>query len=167
MNKKIVIHEKFSKNWPTIALLSGILSIILWGTYLSISDILLSGYLRLGAFAFFTLTILSLFKIKDGKVIIEIENTEAHEATVHYTLRQELVFTEIWDMKKIAGVKISEMPNKSLYNDIVTGDRCVMVRKQNEMDWIYFNTLFGRVIPFKKDNAERIKQYLEKFLDLN
>lgn len=164
MKNSFTVKEKYSSKWPHIAIISSILTVLSLVAYIVTSDVLAEGYLRLAAFAFFSITLLSLFKIKDGQLTIEIKQNDDEELETLYFQRNRTVHHEKWPIKKITSVKISDMPNRSLYNDIVTGDRCVMVRRKNEADWIYFIQVDGRVIPLRKENAEALKNHIENIL---
>lgn len=161
MMNSLLIKEKYSRFWPVTAIVSLILAIIFFFTYWNMSDVLIQGYLRLISFAFFALGILSLFKIKQGQIELEV-SIDNDVIKIQYSLKNRVLQTEEWSTNEIATVKIDEMPNRSLYNDVIKGDRCIRFRRHNQSDWIYLNKLNGRVIPLSQKNAEEMNQFITK-----
>lgn len=164
MSSSLTIKEKYSEYWPLLAIISGILSILLIIAYLYSNNVLYEGYLRLGAFGMFAFSFFSMFKIYDGQIIINIEqNTEEKDLLdLSYNLRGREIYRESINPNEVVSLRVSEMPNRSMYNDLFTGDRTVQFRKKDMYDWMYLNEFHGRIIPFSKENAERIKSHLEK-----
>jgi hypothetical protein len=156
------IEEKYSAQWPLITTVSFAVAAAIFGSLFFIENTLLAGYVRLGAFAFFALAVIGLFKLRDGKVSMVFTVDEDHFLTVDYKIKDELKHSESWDLKLIGSVKVVEMPNRSFYNDIVTSDRCVVFRNQDENDWTYLHKIYGRVIPLRKRSADKIRDYIEK-----
>jgi len=159
---ELKIEEKYSARWPLITAVSMVLAIAIFGSLFFIENTLLAGYVRLGAFAFFALGVIGLFKLQDGKVSLIFSVDEDHFLTVSYIVKNEMKHSESWNLQQLATVKVDEMPNRSFYNDIVTSDRCVAIRNQNESDWTYLHKIHGRVIPLKKRSAVKIKTFVEK-----
>ncbi|MEX2456653.1 MAG: hypothetical protein WD381_05025, partial [Balneolaceae bacterium] len=155
MSSSIIIKEKYSEHWPLAAILSGIFSILLFIAYIYSDNVLYEGYLRLGAFGMFAFSFFSMFKIYDGQIIITIEpNDEKKELVdLSYSLRNREIYRESINPNEIVSFRISEMPNRSMYNDLFTGDRTVQFRKKNMYDWMYLNEFHGRIIPFNNENA--------------
>ncbi|MFO7799701.1 hypothetical protein [Rhodohalobacter sp.] len=161
MTQKLKIEEKYSRFWPMIATISGIAAIILFAYYLMVDEVLLEGFLRLISFSFFALMVLSLFKVKDGKVVISFIS-EDNTLYLKYHVRDRLVYEESFQLQKIKDLKIDQMPNKSLYNDFAKKDRCVRFKKGKSNDWIYMAQLFGRVIPLTHENAVKIEDFVNQ-----
>lgn len=159
---KMEIEEKYSAQWPLITTVSFAVAAAIFGSLFIIENTLLAGYVRLGAFAFFALAVIGLFKLRDGKVSMVFTVDEDHFLTVNYKVKGELKHSESWDLKRIESVKVVEMPNRSFYNDIVTSDRCVVFRNQDENDWTYLHKIYGRVIPLRKISAEKIRDYMKR-----
>lgn len=159
MKKKLIIKEKYSKFWPTITIISLFSAIITFYFYWSVSDLLLEGYLRLFSFIFFALGILSLFKLKDGQIEI-ITLISGDVIKLEYKTRSKIIHTEEWSVNEFETIRIDEMPNRSLYNDLIKGDRCLRFRRNKHSDWIYLNSIHGRVIPLSKNNAEELYRFL-------
>lgn len=159
---RLQIEEKYSAQWPLITVVSFILAAAIFSSLLIIENTLLAGYVRLGAFAFFALAVIGLFKLRDGKVSLVLSVDEDQYLTVSYKIKNQLKHSENWDLKHIESVKVVEMPNRSFYNDIVTSDRCVVFRNQDESDWTYLHKMNGRVIPLRQDSANSIRDYVEK-----
>jgi hypothetical protein len=160
MKTELIVHEKYSRHWPKIAGISIVLSVLFFVSYWLAADVLLEGYLRLIAFGFFALGLLSLFKIKDGQVKIQFKLDEEDVLHVIYKVRNSVIQEEKWSRFEFGKIKIDEMPNRSLYNDIMKSDRCIRFSRKNENDWIYFNKVSGRVIPFSEENANQIYDFL-------
>lgn len=161
MNNTLVINEKYSQYWPLVAIISAILTLVFYISYHLIGDVLLQGYLRLSAFGFFALAVLSLFKLKDGKVEITIE-LEGKKLVLFYRLRGKIIYEEEIDIKKIEAVEVSEMPNRSIYNDFKKSDRCVRFKRTDSENWIYLNEIHSRVIPLNKVNSEKIVSFVNR-----
>ena len=159
MSRTLEIEEKYSQFWPIIATVSGLAAIVLFAYYLMVDEVLLEGYLRLISFSFFALMVLSLFKVKDGKVIIEF-TSEDGTLYLSYYVRDRLVYEEDFQLKNIKELKVDQMPNKSLYNDFAKKDRCVRFKKGKSDDWLYMAQLFGRVIPLTEENALKVEEFV-------
>tara|TARA_R100001143_G_scaffold63591_1_gene73003 strand:- start:27050 stop:27538 length:489 start_codon:yes stop_codon:yes gene_type:complete len=161
MNDKLIIKEKYSKLWPIITSISLISAVIAFYFYWSVSDILIEGYLRLIAFILFSIGLLSLYKLNDGQIeIITILHDDIIE--FQYKSRNRIIYTEEWPANDIASIKIDEMPNRSFYNDIIQGDRCLRFRRNNQSDWTYLNSINGRVVPLTNKNALELMHFLKK-----
>lgn len=159
MKDKLIIKEKFSKFWSVIFVISVISTIVTLFFYMTASDILIEGYLRLAAFILFSIGILTLFKLNDGQIeIITILDDDVIE--FQYISKNRVIHTEEWSAKDIASYKIDEMPNRSLYNDLVQGDRCLRIRRKNQSDWSYLNNINGRVVPLTQKNADELMSFL-------
>lgn len=159
--KKLVIKEKYSKYWPSIAVLSLILSVVLFLIYQMMDDVLWIGYIRLASFSFFALALLSFFKIRDGQVEITI-TVEDEVVESIYKVRNEIIFHVEHPVSDFYKLKIDQMPNKSLYNDFVKSDKCVRFRRKNENAWYYFNEIESRVIPLSEENASQLYNFLKQ-----
>lgn len=164
MKNQLYIEEKFSKFWPSVAAVSFLIAIGLFLLYIRTDHVLYAGYYRFIAFAFFATGILSVFKLRDGKILLQLKVTDDQDLQIHYKTKKREIGEDQWDLKEIASVKIAEMPNKSLYNDIVRSDRCVLIRFKDRTDWIYLNNLNSRVIPLEKRDAESVRQFIQKRL---
>lgn len=159
MKDKLIIKEKFSKFWSVIFVISVISTIVTLFFYMTASDILIEGYLRLAAFILFSIGILTLFKLYDGQIeIITILDNDVIE--FQYRSKNRVIHTEEWSAKDIASYKIDEMPNRSLYNDLVQSDRCLRIRRKNQSDWSYLNNINGRVVPLTQKNADELMSFL-------
>jgi len=165
MSTPLVIKEKYSEYWPVFAIVSGVLSVVLFILYLYTDNILFEGYLRLSAFGMFAFSFFSLFKIYDGQIVIQIKQNAQDKQLLDlsYTLRGRELYRETIDPNEIVSLKVAEMPNRSMYNDLFTGDRTVQFRKKDMYDWMYLNEFHGRIIPFSRENAEKIKTHIEQY----
>lgn len=159
--KRLVIQEKYSKYWPTIALASLLLSIALFISYQLMSDVLWIGYVRLASFGMFALALLSFFKVRDGQVEISIECEEDIIRST-YTVQKRLIYQTESLRSDFDIIKVDEMPNKSLYNDIVRSDKCVIFKRKGDDTWYYFNQIDTRVIPLNEQNALKLQNFLEE-----
>lgn len=159
MKDKLVIQEKYFKHWPAVAAASLILSISFFFAYQVANDVLWIGYLRLASFAFFASALLSLFKIYDGRVEIHLTVKDDYISS-EYKVRNKTVFSSEHHRSDFQNVKIDQLPNKSIYNDIMKSDRCVRFRRENESAWYYFNEIESRVIPLTKANAKKLRDFL-------
>lgn len=159
--KKLVIQEKYSKYWPSVAIVSLILAVILFLAYQMMSDVLWVGYVRLASFSLFALALLSFFKVKDGQVEITIKVENGVVESI-YKVRNEIIFHVKNPLSDFYELKIDQMPNKSLYNDFVRSDKCVRFRRENENAWYYFNEIESRVIPLSRENASRLYDFLKE-----
>lgn len=160
MKDQLVIREKYSKYWPGVTVVSFVLSILFYISYHLLEDVLWIGYLRLTAFIFFAIALLSFFKVYDGQVEISLE-IEDEFVKSEYKVRNKIIFRSenpISDFKK---VKIDQLPNKSLYNDFMKSDKCVRYQRKDESAWFYFNEIESRVIPLSEKNAKRLRTFLE------
>lgn len=158
--EQLVIQEKYSKHWPTIAFGSLILSVALFFIYQLIDDVLLRGYLRLASFACFAVAVLSLFKVYDGRVEISVTVQDDFIESV-YKVRDEIIFRSKHPRSDFNNVKVDQLPNKSLYNDFMKSDKCVRFRRRDESAWLYFNEIESRVIPLSEGNARQLCTFLE------
>lgn len=161
MSNRIVIHEKYSKYWPHTAIISLLLALLLFVSYQFLSDVLLVGYVRLGAFIFFALGLLSLFKVYDGQVKMIVES-EDDVLKSTYKVRGEIIYTESRPMSDMYELKIGPLPDKSIYNNFVKSDKCVRFRRKDESSWFFFHEIESRVIPLSRENAERLYNFLKE-----
>lgn len=160
MTGSLTIREKYFRYWPVVAAASGMLAVILFISYQLISDVLFASYLRLSAFICFALSLLSLFKIKDGRVAIKFEPDSDGRLTVTYFLRDKKVQQEIYTPEDIREIKIDIMPNRSIYNDLKRSERCLKIRKKKSEVWYYLNQVGGRVIPLREDDAAKTREFI-------
>lgn len=164
MSQTLTVSEKYSRYWPAITIGSFIISILFFVAYIMISDVLIGSYLRLAAFAFFVIAFMSLFKLRDGRIQIDMELKD--DAGPHldllYSVRGRNIHAETIDISEIKELKVDQMPNRSLYNDFNQVDRSVRFQKENMDDWLYLNEIHGRVIPLSKENAEEIVWFIKK-----
>lgn len=162
MSESLTISEKYSRFWPLIAAGSLVASLLLFGAYLAVSDILTGSYLRLAAFALFVIGFLSLFKLRDGQITMDIthkQNTDPN-LDIEFSARDRMIHAETIDLTDIEHVKMDKMPNRSIYNDLNRSDRSVRLQKKNMDGWIYLNEIHGRVFPLTKENAAAIVEFL-------
>ncbi|TVQ02131.1 MAG: hypothetical protein EA359_12330 [Balneolaceae bacterium] len=160
MSRELTVLEKYSRYWPQIVVLSFLMTLIFFISYLAATDLLLEGYLRLAAFGFFALTVLSFFKMKEGQILIKIEITDDKVAVIQYFLRNRLIKEEEWGLTELHSIKVDEMPNKTLYNDILKSDRCLKFRRKDENNWIYLNKVYRKVVPLSEENALQVYHFL-------
>lgn len=160
MNKQLVIHEKYSRFWPAIAMISLLLSIILFIGYLYSNNVLLEGYLQLSAYGFFALGILSLFKVREGQIQMTFKRLD-HTLIIVYRIRDEIIQEHEINMKDINDLSISPMPNKSLYNDLVRSDKCVTYKSKKVGGWVYLTEWNGKIIPLSPENARSVVSFIE------
>lgn len=158
---ELKIEEKYSAYWPVITVISMILAVSIFSSLFFIENTLLAGYTRLAAFAFFVIGVIGLFKLREGKVTLEVSMVDTYFLNVEYLVKESVKHSESLDIRNIATVKVDEMPNRSFYNDIVTSDRCIAIRHKNENDWTYLHKMNGRVIPLSSESALRIKKFIE------
>lgn len=160
MNKTLEVSEKYSRYWPAISLVSGMLAVLFFAGYQYQSDVLVEGYLRLISFAFFALSLLSLYKVKEGKIDFKFSRDQDDLVSITYRVNGKVVFGEAIDLKEIEEWTTDEMPNRSLYNDFARKDRCIKFRKKESNHWTYFNMIDGRVIPFTGKHAQSIIRFM-------
>lgn len=162
--KKLHVEEKYSEHWPKVAISGGILCLIFFGGSIYVDGVLLEGYLRLTSFAFFALSVFSFFKLKDGKINIELvigqENQNILE--IFYTVRDKEVHYDSLDIRELIDVKVSEMPNLSIYNDFYFGDKVVRFKKKNMDGYMHLIEIYGRIIPLSKSNAKQITDFIDE-----
>lgn len=159
---ELILKEKYSQYWPFVAMLSGVCTVLFMIGFFLVSDILIEGYLRLAAFGFFALCVLSLYKLKDGQIEIHfsVENGSTPLLHMSYYLRGNEIHSESQELMDVKDLKTSDVPNRSFYNDLVKGDKAVRFKK-GEMDgWLYMNEIYGRVIPLTQENTELITEFI-------
>lgn len=162
MSRQLTVSEKYSRYWPAIAVGSAVLAVLFYLLFYFASSVLYQGYMRLISFAFFALSVLSFFKVREGKINIQIEQTDENLFTVTYRNGGKMLYSEEISGKDIAEIKIARMPNRSLYDDISRHDRCIKIRKKQSDDWVYFNVVNGKIIPLSVENAASIKAFIEQ-----
>lgn len=162
MNQSISIIEKYSRHWPLITYISISLSVLFFSAYLLSNGVLLTGYLRLFAFVFFAAGVFGLFKMKDGRVRIEVESESNGSVVSRFYRGDELLLEESWNLRELHDAEITEMPNKNFYYDLVKSAKAVRVRGEKDDSWLYFNKLSNRVVPLDNEQAEALCSFLEK-----
>lgn len=160
----LTIQEKYSKFWPLIAISSFLIAASLFIIYLTVSNVLVEGYLRMAAFIFFAVSLLSLLKLRDGRIDITVTADDKDVIRFEYRLKDKIVFQEEWKRIELHSLKIDEMPNRSIYNDIVQSDRCIRFRRENEAEWNYLNKVNGRVIPLSNESAKKMHAFLRHII---
>lgn len=165
MSNTLTVSEKYSRHWPLIAIVSAVLALSFYISYHLAADVLLEGYLRLVAFGFFALAVLSFFKVKDGRIEITIEKSD-ELIEIYYRVRDKIIHEEELNLADIRDLKMDQMPNKSLYNDLIQSDRCIRFRRTDSDGWLYLHEIYGRVIPLSEKNASEILQFIEPNSDL-
>jgi hypothetical protein len=163
MSDLLKVSEKYSRYWPAVTVGSLILSVLFFGGFIYSNDMLLAGYLRLGAFVSFVVGFLSYFKLRDGKITIiyELNHEKKNDMTISYSVRDQKIHVETVDLSDIKDVKVDEMPNRSLYNDFNKVDKSVRLQKKNMNGWLYLNELHGRMIPLTQTNAKKVVQFIK------
>jgi hypothetical protein len=161
MNNTLKVQEKYSRHWPMIAILSAVLATVFYISYQLTADVLLGGYLRLTAFAFFALAVLSLFKVKDGRVEISLTGKD-NILEIVYRVRDKVVHNEELLLTDVESIKVDKMPDKSLYNQFIKSDRSIRFKRKKAEGWLYLHEIHGRVIPLTYDNARTIVQFVQK-----
>lgn len=160
MSNELIIKEKYSKHWPTVTVVSLILSITFFFAYNMTDDVLWVGYLRLAAFSCFAISLLSFFKVFDGQVEIAVTAQDDFIES-DYKVRDVIIFNSKHPHSDFYNVKVDQLPNKSLYNDFMKSDKCVRFRRKDEAMWFYFNEIESRVIPLSEGNAKQLCTFLE------
>lgn len=160
--KTLTVFEKYSKHWPAITIISAVLTLLMFGAYWYSDDVLIAGYLRLGAFCFFALSLLSFFKWMDGRIKIDFILHPDKTLTLDYHVRNQKIASDHFDLSKFGNVEMQQMPNKSLYNDFATGDHCIRFKREETDEWIYLTEVHGRVIPLDIDNARQVLDFLKQ-----
>ncbi len=163
--KTLTVFEKYSRHWPMIAAGSTLLTLVFWGAYMIVSDVLLEGYLRLGAFCFFALALLSFFKVKDGRIQIDMQLRDDGGLEMNYLVRNKLIAEDAFDLNSFKTIEINEMPNKSLYNDFATADKAVRFKRKDNDSWIYLTEVHGRVVPLEIQNAKKVVDFLKSYIN--
>ncbi len=159
MTPSFSVLEKYSKHWPAVVIVSAIGAILTGAGYLISDDVLLSGYLKLASFAFFAICLLSAFKLRDGQMEMKYI-IEDGLLSVEYHLKNRKIGVESFELSDFNDLKITQPPNRSLYNDLFRTDRCLQVNRKDS-GWIYLNEVNGRIIPLNNDNAKRVYSHLE------
>lgn len=161
MKDQLKVSEKYSRYWPAITMGSLVVSVLFLGGYIYTESVLLEGYLRLAAFAFFVIGFLSYFKLREGQITILYELVdEQNDMKITYSVRDQNIHAESIDLSDIKDIKVDQMPNRSLYNDFYKVDRAVRLKKKNMDGWLYLNELHGRMIPLSRENAERVVTFI-------
>src|SRR5690625_7879356 len=93
-----------------------------------------------------------------------MEVSANRELSIHYQTKRTTIAEEAWNLDDIASVKIDEMTNNSLSNDIMRGDRSIKVRDKNNTVWIYLNNLNNRFIPLQAETEKRVKEFIQSNL---
>jgi len=162
MSLTLSVSEKYSRFWPLIAAGSLVASLLLFGAYLTVSDILTGSYLRLAAFALFVIGFLSLFKLRDGQITMDFSHQQTNKSVldIEFSVRDQTIHAETIDLRDVDHIKVDVMPNRSIYNDLNRADRSVRLQKKNMDGWIYLNEIHGRVFPLTKENAAAIVEFI-------
>lgn len=161
MNNQLVVQEKYSRYWPMVVKISALLTVFFFIAYQISSDVLIEGYLRLTAFGFFALSVLSLFKVKDGKMEISLTEKDGLIEIV-YKVRNRIIQSEDLDLNDVSAIETAPMPDKSLYNNFNKSDRCVKFKKYDSKDWFTLHEIYGREIPLSSENAESVVNYINE-----
>jgi len=162
MSTTLSVSEKYSRHWPAVSIISGVAALFAGLGFVLSNDVLLEGYLRLAAFIFFAICLLSLFKLRDGKIEM-IYSIGDNLLSIEYHQKNHILGQETVELSDISGLKITALPNRSLYNDLFRSDRCVRIQRKDS-GWIYLNEVNGRVIPMDDENSEKVRNFLKPFI---
>lgn len=167
MSDQLTVTEKYSRYWPAIAAGCLLFSALFIIAYIFSSNPLLKSYLRLAAFVFFVIGFLSLFKLRDGQmtIVYEMDSESKKDMKISYSVRDQIIHVESIDLSEIKSIKVDQMPNRSLYNDLYKADRSVRLKKKNMDGWLYLNEIHGRAIPLSKNNAKKIVFFIQEKVD--
>lgn len=158
MKNSLIIEEKFSHIWKPLTILSGIITITGFTGYLYTDHILTGGYLQLISFICLVIFLIGSVKLYEGKTKIVINVQDMNLDVKFFRKNQNIAEGEI-DLLKIDKVEISELPNKTIYNDIVRSDKCIRL-KNNSGQWIYLNEFSGKMVPLDIDSSKKIYDFL-------
>lgn len=157
----LTIHEKFSRHWPTAAIISGLSTLVVGLLWLTTEEILLEGYLRLATFCLFALTLLIALKLRQGQASVDLQVDEpTAELRLTYRFQNEQLGQQTYDLNAFDKIEIVEMPNRSLYNDFSPSNRTIRIQEPDREEEFYLFNLNDRVIPFDRETAERVADYL-------
>ncbi|MEX0994177.1 MAG: hypothetical protein WD599_01535 [Balneolaceae bacterium] len=163
--KTLTVFEKYSRYWPAIAITSAIMSLTFFLVYWYSQNVLVAGYLRVTAFAFFALSLLSFFKWKDGRMKIDFTLDQDHFLRLNYFVRNRKVADDNFNLTEFSDIEINRMPIKTLYNEFATSDRCIRFKRYDTEGWSYLIEVHGRVIPIDKENAKLVLEFLNPHLN--
>ena len=158
MNNSITVQEKFSKYWKPLTTVSGILAITCFALYFKSGNILAGGYLQLSSFIFFIIFLIGSVKLYEGKTRIECFANDMNLDVKFFRKDRKVAEGEI-DLSKIEKVEISELPNKTIYNDIVRSDKCIRLKNKSGQ-WFYLNEISEQVVPLDIRNAKKMYDFL-------
>ncbi|MEX2574186.1 MAG: hypothetical protein WD317_07810 [Balneolaceae bacterium] len=161
----LTIPEKYSRHWPAISIASAVLTVLFWVAYMVTTDTLAEGYFRFAAFCFFALSLLSFFKVRDGRIKINLSLSEDGGLELDYFSRGKQIAQDTFDLNRFESVETVSMPNRTLYNDFATDDRTVRFKKKDSDEWLYLAEVNGRVIPLDHINANKVADFLRLHLD--
>ncbi|MEX0639030.1 MAG: hypothetical protein WDZ29_04175 [Balneolaceae bacterium] len=161
---RLILYEKYSRYWPHITVLSTITSLALLIIWLGSDNVLFSGYLQFGAFVFFAIALLCLFRWREGQMKIEMDSDGHGILHIRYSVRNEPVGSEEFLLKGLESVKTDRMPDRSLADNLFKSGRTVRFKRQDSINWLYLNEVNGRVIPLDMKSAEQLRQFLEALI---
>jgi hypothetical protein len=161
MTHTITVFEKYSRHWPMTTIISGVLSVILFGLFLFTDNTLAGGYLRLGAFASFAVCLLSYFKIRDGQIKLDLSIDNSKNLLIDYFMKDQIIYKESFSLNEIQELKMDRVPNKSFYNDLFTGDFRVLYKKSDYENFLNLTEIRGRLVPLEEENALHIISFIE------
>lgn len=159
MKPEIQVHEKYSKYWPAVTVLSSVMAFLLYILSEFRTEILLSGYLQLGAFILFSVAVFSFFKLRDGRITIDL-TVDNDDLSVKYLLRDREIAEELIPLSEIDEIMMNRMPDKSLYTEINRSDRTLSYKKNKSDGWKYLFKYNGRVVPLYESDAESVIHFI-------
>lgn len=160
----LTVLEKYFTLWPYLVVASGFGSLSLFVAGQVSNHILLEGYLRLAAFALFALFLLGLFRLREGQIRIDFHSTGNGMLNIDYSVRGRSIDRQVHELSAIRTVESARMPDKTLYNNLVTSDRTLRYRPATGDSWQFLTEVRGRAVPLKPEEAAEAANFINSLL---
>ena len=154
----MTIEEKYSRYWIQITVGLTIGTVIFFGGYNFIEDVLWEGILRLVAFCFLAAAVFSGLKVMEGKHSVQIK-TEEQNLILSYYRNESIISRDVFELKNIGEIFLEPhsgfMGEHIFMNDF--NIRFVPVDSDRPLNLIEVN---GRPLALSSEDAEKLMKFV-------
>lgn len=162
MNDSVTVQEEMHSFWTKASYISGILSIILFLIYFSLSGYpLWSSILSLIAFIFFACAVLGILKMMNGPLTVTLNSSNEH-LLVTYNKNLKIIQEEQFDRKSIKEVKLIREGRNPISSYLLPEAASLKVHFNDTSNSLFLFEFGGRPLFFDPPALQKIQDFLEQ-----
>jgi hypothetical protein len=163
MDKSITITEENFGFWRTAAIISALLSVIIFAIFWNLEDPFWISITRLGAFIFFAATILCYLQIMNGPIEISLSITEKH-VLVSYRKNGKNIQEEEFKKETIKKICTTTSGINFLLRKLKPTVKTFKVSFTDTDNDLYLFEFSGRPLLFGESSQEKVLQLFDHSL---